>query len=87
MKQVNARIFSRALSQVLGQFHAALERNDKDQANFCYATALGLISGATLSGGLNKAKGQELLVTLKDTRVLFTAVFGESPDEPKIQPD
>lgn len=84
MKQVNARAFSRAFVQTLQQFRDALERNDKHEANVCYATAMGLVSGAVLSGGLSKAVGQELLTTLAETRASFSAAFGDKPGVPDI---
>lgn len=85
MKQVNAQIFSKTFAEVLVQFRRAVERNDKHGADVCYATAMGLISGATLSGGLDKAKGTELLGTLAETRASFKMAFGDKPGAPEIQ--
>lgn len=85
MKQANAQIFSRTLVGVLVQFRNAVDDNNQNGANLCYATALGLITGATLSGGLDQAKGKELLATLDETRAAFEASFGEAPGTPEIQ--
>ncbi|AZC39431.1 hypothetical protein [Pseudomonas chlororaphis] len=67
------------------QFRSVVERNDKRGTDLCYATAMGLISGVTLSGGLDKAKGAELLATLAETRASFSAAFGDKPGAPEIQ--
>lgn len=85
MRPVNAQIFSRTFAEVLVQFRCAVERHDKYGADVCYATAMGLISGATLSGGLDKTKGAELLATLAEIRDSFTATFGDKPGAPEIQ--
>lgn len=85
MKQVNAQAFSRTLAGVLVQFRNAVDDNNQNGANLCYVTALGLITGATLSGGLDQAKGKEFLATLDETRAAFEASFGEAPDTPEIQ--
>lgn len=85
MKEVNAKAFSRTFVQALQQFRDAVERKDKHGADVCYATAMGLVSGAALSGGLSKAVGLELLSTLAETRAAFSAAFGETPGVPDIQ--
>lgn len=85
MKDVYARAFSRTFVQTLQQFREAVERKDKHGANVCYATAMGLVSGAALSGGLNREKALELLENLAETRASFTAAFGDKPGASDIQ--
>lgn len=85
MRPINAQIFATTLAEVLVQFRNAVERLDKHGADVCYATAMGLISGATLSGGLDKTQGAELMATLAETRASFTAAFGGQPGAPEIQ--
>lgn len=85
MKHANAQIFSLTLADVLVQFRNAVDGNNQNGANLCYVTALGLITGATLSGGLDQAKGKELLATLDETREAFEVFFGEAPGSPEIQ--
>lgn len=72
--------FSRALARAVLQFRKCVEAADEGGANVAYATALGLIAGATLSGGISKAKGQEFLVTLKETRAALLSTFGSAPE-------
>lgn len=85
MKQANAQIFSTTLAGVLVQFRNAVDDNNQNGANLCYVAAMGLIIGATLSGGLDQAKGKELLATLDETRATFESSFGEAPGAPEIQ--
>lgn len=62
---------------MLVQFRNAVDDNNQNGANLCYVTAMGLITGATVSGGLGQTKGNEMLTTLDDTRAAFEASFRE----------
>lgn len=84
MRHANRQAFSRALAGVLVEFRDALISNDKHGANLCYTTAIGLVSGAMLSGGMSKAYGQELLTALAETRSSFEAAFGDAPATPDL---
>tara|TARA_R110002124_G_scaffold128157_7_gene288568 strand:+ start:133 stop:399 length:267 start_codon:yes stop_codon:yes gene_type:complete len=77
--QQHADAFARALARALLQFREYVEAADKEGANVAYATALGLIYGATLCGGISKAKGQELQATLDETRATLMSAFGSAP--------
>lgn len=72
-------VFSRALAEFLLDFKVAVESRDKVKADFQYAILLGLIGGATLSGGINKGTGEKLLETLKETEQALRDAFGEAP--------
>lgn len=84
MKRANAEAFSTTFAQILLEFRHSVERHDRHSANASYATAMGLIAGAILSGGLEKTKGLELLATLKETRTVFSRTFGDAPSIPDI---
>jgi hypothetical protein len=81
-RQQHADAFARALAGVLLQFRECVEAADKEGANVAYATAMGLIAGATLCGGISKAKGQKLQATLDETRAALMSAFGAAPEHP-----
>ena len=78
--KAHADAFTRTLAQVLLDFKAAVERTDKSQAHIMYAHACGLIGGAALTGGISKQAGQNLLITLEETRAALMDAFGEAPN-------
>jgi len=80
--QQHADAFTRALAGVLLQFRECVEAADKEGANLAYATAMGLIAGATLCAGISKAKGQALQDTLDETRAALMSTFGTAPAPP-----
>lgn len=80
--QQHADAFARALAGALLQFRECVEAADKEGANVAYATAMGLIAGATLCGGISKVKGQALQATLDETREALMSAFGSAPDTP-----
>ncbi len=77
--QAHAQAFTTTLASALLDFKAAVERCDKSDAHIQYALACGLIGGAALTGGISKDTGQNLLVTLEETRSALMAAFGEEP--------
>lgn len=77
--KANAVAFSRVLLSTLDDIKAAAHRRDKPAADLQFAFAMGLIGGATLSGGVHKEAGYELLDALEETRHLLREAFGEAP--------
>lgn len=71
--------FSTSFARAIVDFKAAVERGDKSAANIHYIYACGLISGATLSGGVSKKFGLRLMSTLEDSRSALMAAFGDMP--------
>lgn len=80
--QQHSDAFTRSLAGVLLQFRESVEAADREGANVAYATAMGLIAGATLCGGISKEKGRALQATLDETRAALTSAFGTAPDAP-----
>lgn len=80
--QQNADAFASALAGVLLQFRECVEAADREGANVAYATAMGLIAGATLCGGISKEKGQALQATLDETRATLMSALGTAPAAP-----
>lgn len=77
--ETHVQAFSRTLASALLDFKAAVERRDKPAAHLHYALACGLIGGATLSGGIRKGAGLNLMATLEETRSALMDAFGEAP--------
>lgn len=71
--------FSNSFACALVDFKGAVVRGDKSAANIHYVYASGLISGATLSGGMSKKLGLRLMSQLEDSRSALMAAFGEIP--------
>lgn len=67
-------------------FKAAVERREKSKTHFNYALACGLIGVGHIERRISTHDGQELLSTLKETRVALMDTFGEAPafDMPPI---
>ncbi len=80
--QQHAAAFARALAGIFLQFRECVEAAEKEGAYVAYTTAMGLITGATLCGGISKAKGQALQSTLDETRVALMSAFGTAPATP-----
>lgn len=80
--QQHAEAFARALAGILLQFRECVEAGEKEGANLAYATAMGLIAGAALCGGISREKGQALQATLDETRAALMRAFGAVPDTP-----
>ncbi|KJS27878.1 MAG: hypothetical protein VR76_08455 [Pseudomonas sp. BRH_c35] len=80
--QQHADAFARSLTRVLLQLRESAEAGEREAANLAYATAMGLIAGATLCGGLSKEKGQALQATLDETRSTLMNAFGAAPVAP-----
>lgn len=78
--KAHADAFSRTLAKSLLDFKAAVERADKSEAHIQYAHACGLIGGAALTGGISKQAGENLLITLEETRAALMDTFGEAPN-------
>jgi len=77
--KANAYAFSKVLMSTLLDIKAAAQRRDKPSADLQFAFAMGLIGGATLSGGVRKDAGYELLEALEETRKALRDAFGEAP--------
>lgn len=77
--KANAYAFSKVLMSTLFEIKAAAQRGDKPSADLQFAFAMGLIGGATLSGGVRKDAGCELLDALEETRQALRDAFGEAP--------
>ncbi len=71
--------FSNSFACTIVDFKPAVERGDKSAASIYYIYACGLISGATLSGGVSKKFGLRLMSKLEDSRSALMAAFGEIP--------
>lgn len=80
--QQHADAFARTFARVLLQFRESVEAGEKEGANLAYATAMGLIAGATLCGGISKEKGHAMQATLDETRAALMSAFGTAPDTP-----
>lgn len=79
ISKTNAFAFSRVLLSTLDEIKAAAHRRDKPEADLQFAFAMGLIGGATLSGGVHKVAGYELLDALEETRQSLREAFGAAP--------
>ncbi|HGO9799627.1 TPA: hypothetical protein ACLEB8_004815 [Pseudomonas aeruginosa] len=77
--KANAYSFSKVLMSTLQDIKAAAQRRDKPSADLQFAFAMGLIGGATLSGGVRKDAGYELLDALEETRKSLRDAFGDAP--------
>ncbi|WP_434523823.1 hypothetical protein [Photorhabdus asymbiotica] len=82
MKKVYAKALSEQLAREFLNLRSAIERNDKDSAYLHYAMTMGIISGATLSGGISRNAGLDFINTLEEIRHAFRETFHESLDLP-----
>jgi hypothetical protein len=77
--KAHAQAFANTLAAALLDFKTAVDSSDRSEAHIQYAFACGLIGGAALSGGISKQAGQNLLITLEETRKALMDAFGEAP--------
>ncbi|MBS9434845.1 hypothetical protein [Photorhabdus hainanensis] len=82
MKKIYAKAFSEQLAREFLNLRSAMERKDKDSAYLHYAMTMGMISGATLSGGMSSNAGLDFINTLEEIRHAFIETFHESLDLP-----